>query len=293
MDRLFTYLHATRALLTLGTLALCASSASALTLVGSDLIQPVLADSLDALAKAEGFSVRYQMEGSQVGLQSLNDGRADVAIVALPRGEQPKTDAEVTAWAFLVTVVAVHKDNPVAELDRDDLLAIYSQAGGAINWDRFTREPGWTARKISQHQVRGKNTLGLEVFKVEVLGDQEMNASVRTYGTLEEFSRETRDDFNVITIVPSLTLPASLRALPVAGQGQERPVAPTPENVVYGTYALQLPFYLVYRREYAATPEGKVVLRNLLGNQMAGQLEQADLMPLTPSERQERLRRFE
>ncbi|KAF0093343.1 MAG: ABC-type phosphate transport system periplasmic component-like protein [Puniceicoccaceae bacterium 5H] len=265
-----------------------------LTLVGSDLLQPVLQDALQQFSADSGVPVELDMQGSNPALEAVESGDAPLALVALPRGERPPQDLESSPFAFLVTVVAVHRDNPVTEMSYNDLIEAFGRDGVAESWDAFVDEGGaWSVRKLSQHVVGGTNTVGQEIFKVEVLGDREMRSGVKSHPSLDAFVNETHDNLNVLAIIPTTRLPESLRAVPVAEGNSDRAFSPSPENALYGDYPLQLPFYLVYRRDFASTSEGKELLRFLFSDDLAEVLSEADLLPLIESERQERLRRLQ
>ncbi|MDP0500467.1 MAG: hypothetical protein Q7P63_10235 [Verrucomicrobiota bacterium JB022] len=268
-------------------------SAFGLTIAGSDLLKPVVEAPLQQFSQQEGVPVTLSLEGSQKGLDAVTSGKAPIALIALPRGEQPPADLESTPWAFLVTSVVVHRDNPVEDMTYNDLIEAFSTEGVAESWEAFTSNSSWSIRKLSLHTVRGNSTVGQEIFKVEVLGERELRAIVRPHDTLATFNRDVRDTFNVLAIMPTTRLPENLRAVPVGRGGTQRSFAPNPQNVLFGDYPLQLPFYLVYRRDFAATAEGKKLLTYLLSDEMAEKLNAADVMPLVESEREDRLRRLQ
>lgn len=130
-----------------------------LVVTGSSTIAPLVAD-VAARYEAEhpGVRVDVQTGGSSRGMADARQGLADVGMVS----RSPKGGEDDLAWHAIARdglALIVHASNPVASLDREDVLRIYR--GEVGRWSEI--DPGLPDAEITVvHKAQGRSTL--EVF---------------------------------------------------------------------------------------------------------------------------------
>lgn len=125
---------------------------------GSSTIAPVVADAAERyMLEHPGVRIEVQSGGSSRGISDAISGVADLGMVSRAlKGDEAKTLTAHLLAADGVCVV-VHKDNPVKQLDRQQLIDIYTKK--ITNWSGVG---GNDATIVVANKAEGRSTL--EVF---------------------------------------------------------------------------------------------------------------------------------
>lgn len=128
------------------------------TLTGSSTIAPLVADAAKRYEDAHpGVRIEVQSGGSSRGVADAGSGVADLGMVS--RALAPEEEKTLKAHRIAADGVCVilHRDNPVAELSKAQLIDIYTKK--ATNWSAFG---GKDAPIVVANKAEGRSTL--EVF---------------------------------------------------------------------------------------------------------------------------------
>ncbi len=168
-----------------------ASSASTLegriSLSGSSTIAPVI---LEIAKRFEDLhdNVRIDVEsgGTQRGINELMLGKIDIAMVSRSLTLTEQNDAHLAPHVIARDglCLILHKNNPIAEINRPDLLSIYrgnitnwnevggadmpitviNKAGGRATLDVFLSETKLEVSEIAAHVIVGENLQAIKVL---------------------------------------------------------------------------------------------------------------------------------
>jgi len=230
--------------------------------------------------KEGGGLVAIAVEGlpTAQGFDELAAGRLDVAMAGRrirPEWQQKlKAFGPMTAPGYEHVValsgiaVIVHPSNPVAQLDREQLAAIFG--GAVVDWTRV----GGKARRgagTAIHVYAGDEQMGLtDLFRTLVLGKGAYAADAKRLTNVAAVNDAVAQDPQGIGYV-TLPFVRGTRAVPIA-EGAERPHLPTPFTLASEDYFLthRLYFYTVPRPEnphllkfiqHALGAEGQAVVK--------------------------------
>ncbi|MDY7092673.1 MAG: phosphate ABC transporter substrate-binding protein [Acidobacteriota bacterium] len=128
-----------------------------LVLTGSSTVAP-LAGEIAKRFEAEHAGVRVDVQtgGSSRGIADVRRGTADIGMVSRALAPE-EADLDSHTVALDGVTLIVHGSNPVAELDADQVVAIYT--GEVADWSEVGGEPGPIT---VVHKAEGRSTL--EVF---------------------------------------------------------------------------------------------------------------------------------
>lgn len=261
-------------------------------LVGSDLLGPGLTASLEDYARRTDTSLVADFAGSQPGWLQLQDGRADLGLLAFPPGQSwPVAPFVCLPLAYHVTYVLVPESLPLEQLSWVRLAGIFGEggAGHVARWGELGPVGDWTARTIMPRVCDSGGGLSVALFRHLVLHDGAWRPAVIHCGGMEALRNDlVQAGGGGIELAPVLPpIGSGLKALAIARTEQESAAAPTPENVHRGDYALRWPVCLVFRRTDVARLFP--LLRHLLGEEVAHKCSQAGLMALPGSVREQQI----
>lgn len=211
-----------------------------LVLTGSSTIAPLVAEIGKRFESLHpGVRVDVQSGGSSRGVKDVRRATADIGMVS--RALKPEeTDLAYHTIAIDGITIILHRDNPVAALTKEQIIAIYT--GQITNW----KDVGGQDKQITVvNKAEGRSTLELflDYFK---LNSKDIRASI-IIGDNQQGIRTVVNDPDSIGYVSIGTAEyeikqgAALKMLPVAG------VASTLENVRSGHFPLSRPLNLVTR----------------------------------------------
>ncbi len=259
--------------------------AEAIRLAGSDLLDEALRPSLTEFAKQNDLELSLDMRGSRLGLEALQGGKADLALLVF--GEQdPKPGPEFSSsvFGYLTSVVVVPADLSLTQISFPQLAGVFG-ANELVNhkrWSDVGALGNWAPRTISAMALRRSAGLSLDLFRYNVLQKPELKPTVALLDTPEEVYARLSGEEGGIAILPAPP-PASgskLKVLLVAKGARAGDVAypPTSENLHTGDYPLRLPVHVVFRKGDA--PKVGRVIKHLLADETAPALQAAGVVPL-------------
>jgi ABC-type phosphate transport system substrate-binding protein len=268
----------------LAALAGVTLSAQPLRVVGSDLVQPLLA----SLQQGGGPELALDLKGTQPGLLAFGSGSAD-AVVVLDTGAQRAELAGLVRYQVgsVVAVVVVHADNPIRELTLEQVRAILAspEAGGATRWGELGLEAGgWGSRTLTVRAVAPRSSLAFDFARSSAGVTGRLKQAIVYHDSSEAVFQAMAEDRSAVAIASVPPPPGStLRAVPVSGAQGETSFGPTLENVFVRDYKLTLPVRIHVRREQAERVEP--LLRALYSDAGTALVVRAGLVPLPPRER--------
>lgn len=258
--------------------------------VGTDLLGVEFSKALYEFAGRHGLDLALAFDGSRPGLDELKAGRADLALLVLPAGEESAAPVfQSIAVAYHRVVVIVPAGCSLPHVTFDQLAGIFGR--GALRVERW-RELGvggdWAGSNVTPLAPEVGTGIAVEYFCHVVLRGRELKSNVIRYpdaaGLMARFSGETRGVALAADVPPAAP---ELRILPVAVEAHGPAYLPTPENLHSGDYGLGLPLRLVVRRE--AVPALLPLIRFLGGDEGAPHLERAGVVPLPAPRRAQQL----
>jgi phosphate transport system substrate-binding protein len=143
----------------------CSEERARLTITGSSTMAPLITDMAELFEKQAGVRVDVQSGGSGRGINDTLTGLAQIGMSsrALTSDEvESGLVAHTIAWDGIAVIV--HKDNPLAELDREQIRSIYR--GEARNWHELGGA-NQAITVINKAEGRSTLTLFLEYFDME------------------------------------------------------------------------------------------------------------------------------
>lgn len=265
-------------------LALPTVQAQEVRLSVSDLLHPLLAPVLEAQAEADGPEVLAISQGSILAQGALERGEVAAALVAWPEGSTVPAGYVSLPYCFQVAVIAVHRSNPLTQLDLDEARALYGSGSSLSRWGELGLEGIWSTRQINLNALRQSGGLALELFKVVVLQVEDMRASVNYYRDFNDMMVRLLEDNGAVVLAPTNRLPDYAKPVQLSARANSPAFPPTDENVLYGDYILRLPFHLLLPANLGSEDLRRVVAL-LYSDTTAEALVEAFYLPLPESER--------
>jgi ABC-type phosphate transport system substrate-binding protein len=278
----------------------CAAGAPAQTLqvAGSDLLQVAVGEPLADYVRKNGLDVKVDFYGTVPAMTALKQDKVQLAVIAAPVGEQPSAkDFAVVPYAYQVAYILVNGNNPITEVDRDDLIGVFGtgQATDISQWSQLGLAGEWESRSVLAATTSNDDGVVLELFKHTILGGTALKPSVQVLASGSDLAKMVGDNENIIAV--GRYVPDGAKALYVSFEhattatadegGSKVSFAPTEENIYNGDYPLRLPFYIVYKAENQA--KVRQLLQVLLSEEFAGHLKDQHFMPVPDTERKRSL----
>lgn len=219
------------------------------TITGSSTVAPIVADAAQRYEEANpGVRIEVQTGGSSRGLADAASGLADFGMVSRALTNDEAASLTSRPIAADGVCVIVHKDNPVANLTKDQLIAIYTRQ--VTNWSEVG---GADAPIVVANKAEGRATL--EVF-LEYLGldSADIEADLVVGENLHAIN-SVAGNANAVSYVSIGTAAAEAGSgTPiklVAADGVEATV----ETVAAGEFPITRPLTLVSSGESSATAQ--------------------------------------
>lgn len=275
----------------LGYILLAATSvvlqaAAPLKIQGSDLLRPWLAQ--EFADYIESGEVVLELEGSTLAMDQMRIHDADVAILAVPEGSEVyDIGYQSFPFCYLVSVVAVHKSNPIPDITLSQLGKIFGEKENFTQWSELGLGGVWASRTIRAVSVDRSQGMALEMMQSMAMPEDRLKQSVTLLENTEQVLQRLRLEPSTLGILPQTVKDDAVRLLPVAGgaggQGNYA-FSPTPENINFGDYPLRLKFS-IYMKEYSDDSIRQKV-RQLYSDLMAASLTQAGFVPVPKRDRE-------
>ena len=261
-----------------------------ITLAGSDLLKPVVADSVQSIAKKNGITLEVDMEGTHSAYEKLSKNTADIALIALPRTHKLPEGLVALPFAYQAAVVVVNSANPIEEISTKQLSDIYSIA-------TKTRAESWAQLGIKNVGLRNimpittslSDNVVVELFKYTAIGGVNLGQWVNIAEGKNAIYNLIKANNSAIAIIGKLSGVDShlLKVVSVAKTGDDGKKSyafkPDRENIFNGDYPLSLPFYIVYKKENAE--KIKQIARILLSDDIANKVDRTDFFAAPESSR--------
>lgn len=265
-------------------------AADKIVMAGSDLIKPVIAESVQNTAKKNGIDLKIDMEGTYSAYDKLAKGTADIAIIALPRNHKLPDGLVAMPFAYQAAVVVVNSTNPIEEISTKQLTDIYSIA-------TKTRAETWAQLGVKNVGLRNimaittslSDNVVVELFKYTAIGGVNLGQWVSVAENKQAIYNLIKANNSAIAIIGKLSGTDSnlLKVVSVAKTDENGKKSyafkPDRENIFNGDYALSLPFYIVYQKKNAE--KVKQIARILLSEDIANKIDRTDFISAPESSR--------
>ena len=271
----------------MGAAGLVGAGAQTVTVAGSDLLQAAVSEPLQRYATQNGKDWKVDLSGTVPAMAALREGNAQLAIIAIPLSDVLPDSKEYTVikFCFQVDYILVNQANPLKEMDRNQLVGVFSTGDENITrWEQLHLAGEWTTRPIIALSTSTDDGVVVELFKNTLFGHNEFKPTVQIMKTPTELVKTVVDNPNSLAL--SGFDPGNVTVISLSSeQGSAAPgvpkvpFSPTEDNVYSGDYPLRLPFYLVFKPADKARVSELVKL--LLGNEFAGHLKAQHYMPVT------------
>ena len=254
------------------------SDAAPITLVGSDLIAPVIKKSVSTLAEKDGVELKIDMTGSFVALDKLRNGSADIAIIGLPREQKIPEEFAAIPFAYQAAIVVVNVVNPLEEISTAQLRDIFAK--NAINrietWEQMGIGSAGNMRNILPVVTSFNDGVALELFKYSCFKGDNIAPWVSVVQNKSDIYNIVKTNNSAIAVIGKLKPDhGALKVVAVSEprKDSERGYAfkPEPDILYNNDYPMSLPFYIVYKKGSASKIKG--LIRLLLDDKLARDLE--------------------
>ena len=257
------------------------TQADEIRMAASDLLAEFISPPLKAYAEENNLDLKLEGIGSLPALDRLRSDEIDLAIIAVPEGEEvPRDEFSVYPFAYDSAVVAVNERNPIDEISLPRLGGIFgsNEEFNFNTWGELGLS-GWGSRNIKPLAGPSEESISLELFRYSVFAGGAMKPSVAIVRDTE-IEDAVVGNIAAIGILSSLPQSDDLKVLMISdGQSPDSPAyGPTAENIHLGDYPIRLAFYIAYNPRDEA--KIKPVLRALLEDEIAEVLNKNHLFAL-------------
>jgi phosphate transport system substrate-binding protein len=258
------------------------SSAAELRLAGSDLLESALVKNLESFAAANDLKISFNLRGSRLGLEALENGEADIGLMVFgTHDKKPGLGWNSATIGYLTSVIVVPADVSLTQINYAQLSGVFgaSEQNNYRRWSEIGALGEWAPRAISGMALRRTTGLSLDLFRYYVLQNPELKPTIAQLDSPEEAYQRLLGEEGGIAILPSAP-PANLKlkVLLLAKGANEVAYPPTAENLHTGDYPLRMPVQLVFRKGEAG--RFSPLLRHLVSDEAAPAWKAAGVTPL-------------
>ena len=268
-------------LLLLPLTLIAAAQAEEIRIAVSDLLEEYIGEPLHVYGAENDTTLVIDSIGSLPALDRLRSDEIDLAIVAIPEGDEvPHNEFNIYPFAYDVAVLVVNDSNPIDEISVAQLGGIFGsdEELNLNNWGEFGLS-GWGSRDIKAFVGTNDKSIALELFKHSIFKAGGMKPSV-SMAKETEIENLIGSDAASIAIISRMPENSNIKTLMLSSDSDTYAPAfgPTEDNVYYGDYPIRLAFYLVYnlRDDFKLRP----IIRELLNDEVATILRANDFIAL-------------
>lgn len=276
------------------------SLSGSLTIVGSDTLSMLVLRWGDAFhAQHPGVSIQLQAPGSASAPVALLEGAADIGAMSRPMSD-PEAARFRDRFGYAPTAIQVahdaiavfvHPDNPLTEITRQQLDAIYSstrRCGSAVaiaRWDAI--EPAFTGDAPILATGRNNASGTNEFFRERALCGGEYQPGVVGWPGHGATVAAVAQNRNAIGYAGLGYLNGLVKPLAYARGDGTPAVPPVMANVMNGDYPLSRPLYLYVNRppDRAPAPLPAAFLAYVLSDAAQAEVAEDGFLPLALDER--------
>jgi phosphate transport system substrate-binding protein len=275
-------------LLPLSLVCVLSASAEEIRIAASDLLADSIEAPLAAYGDANGITFKIDSIGSLPALDRLRSDEIDLAVIAVPEGEEvPRDTFSIYPFAYDIAVIAVNENNPIDEISVAYLGGIFG-SNEEFNFNTWgdLRLSGWGTRNIKPLAAAGNDSIALELFKYTVFNRGAMKPGVAMVNDTEIVDLLASDAAS-IAILSSMPKNNRVKVLLISDSEGSPAFGPSDDNVHYGDYPIRLAFYIAFnpRDEAKVRP----VIRELLDDSVAASLRANDFVALPDTVRRKLL----
>ncbi|MGZ0657447.1 PstS family phosphate ABC transporter substrate-binding protein [Coraliomargarita sp. W4R53] len=270
-----------KTLLLLPLTLIASIQAEEIRIAASDLLSDYIQAPLESYGDEHELDFVIDSIGSIPALDRLRSDEIDLAIIAVPEGDEvPREEFSIYPFAYDAAVVVVNESNPIDEISLSHLGGIFG-SNEEFNFNTWgdLGLSGWGSRNIKPLAGTSEESIALELFKYSVFrgGAMKPNVAMVKDSEVEDL---LRSDVASIAILSRMPKSNSTKVLMVSsGSDADAPAfGPSDDNVHYGDYPIRLAFYIAYNQRDEAKLRG--VIRELLDDEVAGSLRRNDLIAL-------------
>tara|TARA_Y100000385_G_scaffold101237_1_gene104656 strand:- start:1122 stop:1991 length:870 start_codon:yes stop_codon:yes gene_type:complete len=270
-----------KTLLLLPLTLIVTAQAEEIRIAASDLLADYIKVPLKAYAAENDSTYVVDSIGSLPALDRLRSGEIDLAIIAVPEGnEVPRDEFSVYPFAYDVAVIAVNATNPIDEISVARLGGIFgsNEELNLNTWGELGLS-GMGSRNVKALAGISDESIALELFKYSILKGGFIKPSVSMVKDTE-VEDLLRSDTASIAILSRMPENKNIKVLMVSSESDAYAPAfgPTDDNVHYGDYPIRLAYYIVYNLRDDA--KLRPTIRELLNDEVAISLRSKDLIAL-------------
>lgn len=257
------------------------AQAEEIRIAASDLLADYILAPLNAYASENDSTFVVDSIGSLPALDRLRSDEIDLAIIAVPDGDEvPRDEFSVYPFAYDVAIIVVNATNPIDEISVARLGGIFgSKEELNLNtWGELGLS-GMGSRNIKALAGTSDESISLELFKYSILKGGVMKPSVSMIKDTEVEDLIGSDGAS-IAILSRKPENKNIKVLMVSSENDTYAPAfgPTDDNVHYGDYPIRLAYYIVYNLRDDA--KLRPTIRELLNDEVAMSLRSKDLIAL-------------
>ena len=270
-----------KTLLLLPLALIATAQAEEIRIAASDLLAEYIKAPLKAYGAENDATFVVDSIGSLPALDRLRSDEIDLAIIAVPEGDQvPRDEFSIYAFAYDAAVLVVNESNPIDEISVARLGGIFgsNEELNLNTWGELGLS-GWGSRNIKALAGTSDASIALELFKYSIFKGGVMKPSVSMVKDTE-IEDLLRSDAASIAILSRMPENRQIKVLMVSSGGDTYAPAfgPTDDNVHYGDYPIRLAYYIVYNLRDDA--KLRPVIRELLDDEVAASLRANHLIAL-------------
>lgn len=262
--------------------------ADEIRIAASDILADYIKAPLEAFAEENSLELRIEGIGSLPAMDRLRSDEIDLALIAVPEGEDvPRQEFNIYPFAYDAAVVVVNDSNPLDEISMAHLGGVFgtNEEYNFNTWGDLGLS-GWGSRNIKPLAGADQESIALELFRYTVFSGGGMKPSVAMVMS-DEVEELIETDAASIGILSRLPENDDVKVLMISS-GEDAPAfGPSEDNIHYGDYPIRLSFYIAF----VPRDEDKLkdVIRVLLEDDVAASLGQNGLFALPDTIRRQLL----
>lgn len=219
----------------------------------TDLWSQLPLDSFKHFADVQTWDLELDFVGSVVAIEDLKAGRIDAALLAIPNIEEVDlADYAVQAVAYTAARVHVHAENPIQELSRQDLQAIFD--GNALqrirHWGKFGVEAAFLGT-VRPYIVTDTVSIVDDLFRDRVFPKGYFSKDIPIINQ-EEYEQKVIIESNSLCILPNAVQADQSKLLKISAEDGQPAFELNAQNLYYNDYPIAFSYYLVCQTDLIA-----------------------------------------
>lgn len=244
----------------------------------SDLLPDTFTAVLDEFSESSDLNIKSSKQGSLPMLEEFLCDSLDLCVIAMPEGiEMPFFDQSVFGklpFGYKAVVLVVNIDNPVSELNLDQLSGIFSaQEGSNIKSWRDIGLFGYSVSTIKPFSLKEEKGNTSDLFKHTALQGEAFSASVKSLDRASTVATVS-NDVSAIGLLPKPSIDPYIKEISISKDEDSIAYGVSSDNIYYGDYPLSLPFFILYNE--AESENLLPLIQFLMDNQVAKLLDASD-----------------